>query len=73
MSQNFFTYHLRKNQIVAVCSAVSGVTDDLLQISRFIQKGNKTDAQKLVEKIINKHKQLAKDSISNNQKIEKSF
>ena len=38
----------KKNQIVAVCSAVSGVTDDLIEISKLIQKGNKEQANKLI-------------------------
>ncbi len=37
----------KKNQIVTVCSAITGVTDDLIQISKFIQKGNKDKANKL--------------------------
>ena len=57
----------KKNQIVAVCSAVSGVTDDLIEISKLIQKGNKEQANKLIKKIIQKHNQLAKDSIKKSQ------
>ncbi len=49
----------KKNQIITVCSAISGVTDDLIQISKFIQKGNKDKAKKLTKKIIQKHIQLA--------------
>ena len=55
----------KKNEVVVVCSAVSGMTDDLIQITNFIQKGNKDDANKLSKKIIKKHKQLAKNSIKN--------
>jgi aspartate kinase len=44
----------KKNQIIVVCSAVSGVTDDLIQISKFIHKGNKDKAKKLTIKIIKK-------------------
>jgi aspartate kinase len=61
----------KKNQIVAVCSAVSGVTDDLLEISKLIQKGNKEQANKLIKKIIEKHNQLAKDSIKKSQNRKK--
>jgi len=53
----------KKNQIIIVCSAISGVTDDLIQISKFIQKGNKDKAKKLTKKIIQKHIQLAHDLI----------
>lgn len=61
----------KKNQIVAVCSAVSGVTDDLIEISKLIQKGNKEQANKLIKKIIQKHNQLAKDSIKRSQNRKK--
>ncbi len=62
----------KKNQIITVCSAISGVTDDLIQISKFIQKGNKDDANKLTKKIIQKHKQLAHEIIKH-PKIEKKL
>ena len=61
----------KKNQIITVCSAISGVTDDLIQISKFIQKGNKDDANKLTKKIIQKHKQLAHDLIKKPQNRKK--
>ena len=61
----------KKNQIIAVCSAISGVTDDLIQISKFIQKGNKDKAKKLTKKIIQKHKQLADDLIKKPQNRKK--
>ncbi|HEY7367526.1 MAG TPA: aspartate kinase [Nitrosopumilaceae archaeon] len=61
----------KKNQIVAVCSAVSGVTDDLIEISKLIQKGNKEQANKLIKKIIQKHNQLAKNSIKKSQNRKK--
>ena len=62
----------KKNQIITVCSAISGVTDDLIQISKFIQKGNKDNANKLTKKIIQKHKQLAHEIIKH-PKIEKKL
>jgi aspartate kinase len=62
----------KKNQVAMVCSAVNDVTDQLLDISEFIQKGNKDSANSLMLKIIKEHKQLAKDSISN-QKIRKKL
>ena len=61
----------KQNQLIVVCSALSGVTDDLLLISKFIQKGNKEKAKKLAVKIINKHKQLAKDSVTKSQNRKK--
>ena len=60
----------KKHQIVVVCSAVSGTTDDLLEISESIKKENKSKAEQLASKITNRHKQLAKQTIkkSNIQK-----
>ena len=53
----------KKHKIVIVCSAISGTTDDLLEISESIQKENKSKAEQLASKIINRHKQLAKQTI----------
>lgn len=53
----------KKHQIVVVCSAVSGTTDDLLEISESIKKENKSKAEQLASKIINRHKQLAKQIV----------
>jgi len=61
----------KQNEIVVVCSAISGVTDDLLQISKMIQRGNKEHANKLSTKIINRHKQLAKETIQKSQNRKK--
>ena len=55
----------RKHQIVVVCSATSGTTDDLIAISESIKKENKSKAEQLASKIINRHKQLAKQVIKN--------
>ena len=67
-----YLHHLsKKNQIITVCSAISGVTDDLIQISKFIQKGNKDKANKLTTKIIQKHKQFAHDLIKKPQNRKK--
>jgi Aspartokinases len=53
----------KKNQIVVVCSATSGTTDDLIEISESINKENKSKAEQLASKITNRHKQLAKQTI----------
>ncbi len=53
----------KKNELVVVCSAVSGTTDDLIEISNSIKKENKEKAKKLTTNIINRHKQLAKQTI----------
>ena len=31
----------KNNSVVVVCSAVDGITDELLEMSRLIQRGNK--------------------------------
>jgi aspartate kinase len=61
----------RQNQLVVVCSAIDGITDDLIQISRFIQRGNKESANRLTVKIISRHKQLAKETITKSQNRKK--
>lgn len=53
----------KKNQIVVVCSATSGTTDDLIEISESIKKENKSKAEQLASKITNRHKQLATQTI----------
>jgi len=53
----------KKHRIVIVCSATSGTTDDLLEISESIKKENKVTAERLASKIINRHKQLAKQTV----------
>ncbi|MBS1267889.1 MAG: putative aspartokinase [Nitrosopumilus sp.] len=53
----------KKNQTIVVCSAMSGTTDDLIGISESIKKENKSKGEQLASKIINRHKQLAKQLI----------
>ena len=53
----------KKHQIIVVCSATSGTTDDLIEISESIKKENKSKAEQLASKITNRHKQLAKQTI----------
>jgi len=52
------------NQIVVVCSAISGVTDDLLEVSNLIKKEKKDKVKQLTNKIIQKHKKFAQETIS---------
>ena len=53
------------NQTVVVCSAISGVTDDLIEISKMIKNEKKSkEIQKLINKIIQNHKQFAQRTIS---------
>jgi len=61
----------KKDQIVVVCSAVSGTTDDLIEISESIKKENKSKAEQLASKIINRHKQLAKQTIKKSDLLKK--
>ncbi len=53
----------RQNKLVTVCSATSGTTDDLIEISESIQKENKETAKKISKKIVNRHKDLAKKTV----------
>ncbi|MDC0241042.1 aspartate kinase [Candidatus Nitrosopelagicus sp.] len=62
----------KKNKTVVVCSAVDGVTDELIQISSLIEKGNKKDANRMLAKISQKHKQFAAHLVVN-PKILKSL
>ena len=55
----------KKHQIVIVCSAISGTTDDLIEISESIKKEKKSKSEQLASKIINRHKQLTKETIKN--------
>ena len=54
----------KENQIVVVCSAISGITDDLLEISDLIKKEKKDQVKQLTNKIIQKHKKFAQQTIS---------
>ena len=60
---NYINSLSKHNEIVIVCSAISGTTDDLIEISQSIKKENKDKAEQLTSKIINRHKQLAKQTI----------
>lgn len=62
----------KKNKTVVVCSAVDGITDELIQISSLIEKGNKKDANRMLAKISQKHKQFATHLVTN-PKILKSL
>ena len=62
----------KNNEIVVVCSAVGGVTDDLILISRMIEQRKKNDVVKTLDKVIKKHKQLANQTIKNS-KIKKQL
>lgn len=55
----------KKNEVVVVCSAISRVTDDLLEISNLIKKNKKDAAERLSKNIIKKHRQLVKELIKN--------
>jgi aspartate kinase len=62
----------KKNKTVVVCSAVDGITDELIEISSLIEKGNKKDANRMLAKISQKHKQFATHLVTNT-KILKSL
>ena len=53
----------KNNEIVIVCSAIDGVTDDLIRISTMIVQRNKNDTTKTLDNVIKKHKQFANQTI----------
>jgi len=55
----------KDNEIVVVCSAVDGITDDLILISKMIEQRKKNDVNELLDKIIKKHRKLADQTIRN--------
>ena len=55
----------KDNQIVVVCSAVDGVTDDLILISKMIEQKKKKDVAKTLDELIKKHRKLADQTIKN--------
>jgi len=54
-------------EIVVVCSAVDGVTDDLILISRMIEQRKKDAAAKVLDELIKKHRKLAMQTIKNSE------
>ena len=53
----------KNNEIVVVCSAIDGVTNDLIRISTMIEQRNKNDTNKTLDSVIKKHKQFANQTI----------
>ena len=62
----------KHNSIVVVCSAIDGVTDELLEMSKLIQRGNKKQVDHLLFGIKRKHNQLGDHLITTSQ-IKESF
>ena len=60
-----------ENEIVIVCSAVDGITDDLIHISEQIKKVNKKEANRVLAKISQKHKQFTTHIVTDS-KIQKT-
>ena len=61
-----------ENEIVIVCSAVDGITDDLIHISEQIKKVNKKEANRVLAKISQKHKQFTTHIVTDS-KIQKTL
>lgn len=53
----------RKDSVAVVCSATSGTTDDLIEISDSIRKENRGRAKQLAAKITKRHNELARKTI----------
>lgn len=54
----------KDNEIIAVVSAIKGVTDDLLQICESVKKGNRADVEKFIDQVTKLHIDVAKGSIT---------
>ena len=61
-----------ENEIVIVCSAVDGITDELIHISEQIKKVNKKEANRALAKISQKHKQFTTHIVTDS-KIQKTL
>jgi len=59
----------KNNKTVVVCSAIDGITDELIEISSLIEKGSKKDANRMLAKISQKHKQFAEHLIKNSKTL----
>ncbi len=57
----------KNNEIVVVCSAIDGVTDDLIRISTMIEQRKQDAAAKVLDELIKKHKKLAMQTIKNSE------
>ena len=57
----------KKNKTVVVCSAIDGITDELIKISSLIERGKKKEAKIILAKISQKHKQFAEHLIKNSK------
>ena len=57
----------KDNEIVVVCSAVDGVTDELFLISRMIEQRKKDDVNVTLNKLILRHRSLANKTIKNSE------
>ena len=62
----------KKNKLVVVCSAIDGITDELIKISNEIKKENKKEANRTLARISQKHKQFVTHLITNT-KTQKSL
>ena len=60
------------NKLVIVCSAIDGITDQLIQISELIKKENKKETNRVLARISQKHRQFATHIVTE-PKIQKSL
>jgi aspartate kinase len=56
--------HSKGNEIVAVASAVRGMTDDLLQISESVRKGSRAEVEKFIDRVAKLHMDIARTSMA---------
>jgi aspartate kinase len=60
---NLVKSYSKDNSIVVVASAVRGMTDDLLQISESVRKGNRAEIEKFIDKVAKTHMDIANGAV----------
>lgn len=60
---NLVKSYSKDNSIVVVASAVRGMTDDLLQISESVRKGNRAEIEEFIDRVAKTHMDIAKDAV----------
>lgn len=55
----FVASQAEKHDLVVVCSALSGITDELLDIAAKVKSGNGREVKSITSRIVSRHKKLA--------------
>ncbi len=60
---NLVASHAKENSVIAVASAVRGMTDGLLQTSESVRKGNRAEIEKFIDNAAKTHMEIADQAI----------